>query len=128
MPVCDSDSELLVGPRAKFKDRCAAAVSRPRVTTTSPDPNVTNVTERYADGALEIEVAGDAANAASALERFGKTTATGSRLRVHTEASPGEVVPALEAAGVVVLSLEWHRPNLETVFLSLTGRRLRDEP
>ena len=89
---------------------------------------VRGLTERYADGALEIEVAGDAAPATVALQRFGETTATGSRIRVHTKASPGEVVPALEAAGVVVLALERHRPDLETVFLSLTGRRLRDEP
>jgi ABC-2 type transport system ATP-binding protein len=35
---------------------------------------------------------------------------------------------ALRAAGVAVAGVEVHRPTLEDVFLSLTGRALRDEP
>jgi ABC-2 type transport system ATP-binding protein len=41
-------------------------------------------------------------------------------------ARPLEEVAALSAAGVEFATLNIHRPDLETVFLNLTGRRLRD--
>jgi ABC-2 type transport system ATP-binding protein len=39
---------------------------------------------------------------------------------------PG-VFRALDLAGVAPLGVEVHRPTLDDVFLSLTGRALRDE-
>ena len=45
-------------------------------------------------------------------------------------ARAGRVVPSLlrevEAAGVALESIEVHRPTLDDVFLTLTGRSLRD--
>ena len=89
---------------------------------------VEGLVARHADGALELEVEGDAAKGAETCARFGRTTAEGARLRVHSAASLGEVVKALESGGVRGVSAASHRPHLETVFLALTGRRLRDEP
>ena len=89
---------------------------------------VQGLVARHADGAHALEVEGDTAKGAETCARFGKTTAEGARLRVHSAASLGEVVKALESGGVRVVAAASHRPNLETVFLALTGRRLRDEP
>jgi ABC-2 type transport system ATP-binding protein len=50
----------------------------------------------------------------------------GTRLAVQTE-RPFETVAAIARAGVDVAALRVERPGLEHVFLSLTGRRLRDE-
>ena len=49
----------------------------------------------------------------------------GDRLRVQSD-RPFEVVAELGRAAVEVLELRVDRPDLEQVFLSLTGRRLRD--
>jgi len=49
----------------------------------------------------------------------------GASLRFDTE-TPLEDVGRLSAAGVKFLTLKIDRPDLETVFLTLTGRRLRD--
>ncbi len=47
------------------------------------------------------------------------------RLRLDTE-QPFEIVAKLGAGGVELDTLRVERPDLETVFLALTGRRLRD--
>ncbi|MEW6363347.1 MAG: ABC transporter ATP-binding protein [Acidobacteriota bacterium] len=52
-------------------------------------------------------------------------TLDGLRLRFETE-RPLEDVARLTAGGVEFAMLNVHRPDLETVFLALTGRRLRD--
>jgi ABC-2 type transport system ATP-binding protein len=52
-------------------------------------------------------------------------TLEGKRLRVESE-RPMEVLTALSAARVNFTDLKIERPNLEKVFLNLTGRRLRD--
>ncbi|MCK4873646.1 MAG: ABC transporter ATP-binding protein [Phycisphaerales bacterium] len=49
----------------------------------------------------------------------------GTSLRVETD-RPLERVAALAEAGLSFRTLQVHQPDLETVFLSLTGRRLRD--
>ncbi len=49
------------------------------------------------------------------------------RLPRAAEALP-ELFRALDAAEVALLGVEIHRPSLDDVFLSLTGRALRDEP
>jgi len=53
-------------------------------------------------------------------------TLTGTTLRIET-ATPLEELARLAAAGVSFSTLKVERPDLEVVFLSLTGRRLRDE-
>jgi ABC-2 type transport system ATP-binding protein len=49
----------------------------------------------------------------------------GHRLRLDSD-RPLEVIAKLAAGGVELLTLRVDRPDLETVFLALTGRRLRD--
>lgn len=49
----------------------------------------------------------------------------GCRLRIES-ARPLEDAARLATSGTALLSLEIRRPNLETVFLALTGRSLRD--
>ncbi len=53
-------------------------------------------------------------------------TLEGDRLRVDTE-RPFELVAALGREALSIRSLRVERPDLERVFLQLTGRRLRDE-
>jgi ABC-2 type transport system ATP-binding protein len=38
-----------------------------------------------------------------------------------------EVIRAVEDAGAAIAGVEVHEPNLEAVFLHLTGKALRDE-
>lgn len=52
-------------------------------------------------------------------------TLEGRRLRLDSE-RPFEVVARLATGGVELATLRVDRPDLETVFLALTGRRLRD--
>lgn len=49
----------------------------------------------------------------------------GNRLFVETD-EPFDTIRTLSDAGVPLRSLSVHRPDLESVFLKLTGRRLRD--
>ena len=51
--------------------------------------------------------------------------AEGSRVRIDAE-RPLEVAARLASCGTPLVSLEIRKPSLETVFLALTGRRLRD--
>jgi linearmycin/streptolysin S transport system ATP-binding protein len=52
-------------------------------------------------------------------------TLEGTTLRIETT-QPFEEVARLAEIGVRITTLNVHRPDLETVFLALTGRRLRD--
>ncbi|MBN1478616.1 ABC transporter ATP-binding protein [Candidatus Sumerlaeota bacterium] len=52
-------------------------------------------------------------------------TLEGTSLRIETT-KPLEEVARLAELGVRITALKVHRPDLETVFLALTGRRLRD--
>lgn len=49
----------------------------------------------------------------------------GQTLRIQTDA-PFRTIQELSAEGLAIAALHVHRPNLETVFLKLTGRSLRD--
>lgn len=53
-------------------------------------------------------------------------TLDGTTLRLETE-RPWEEVGRLAASGLEIGALNVHRPDLESVFLALTGRRLRDK-
>ena len=41
--------------------------------------------------------------------------------------SLAEIVRAIDGTGTGITSMEVHEPNLEAVFLHLTGKALRDE-
>lgn len=53
-------------------------------------------------------------------------TLDGAHMRIETE-RPLEEIARLSADGARFTTLSVHQPDLETVFLSLTGRKLRDE-
>ena len=96
--------------------------------------SVDGLIERHGGGSLEIEFRGEAGRVASALGALGEVAieeqgAAGGRLRLVEKVAvkPGAVVHAVEAAGGEVESLHASKPSLETVFLTLTGHRLRDE-
>jgi ABC-2 type transport system ATP-binding protein len=79
-------------------------------------------------GGLEIELVGEVAMidaAAAAAERFGGIGA-GNVLRFPERDAWGPVVAAVEATGARITRMGGRRADLETVFLALTGRGLRD--
>nr|PZN36595.1 MAG: hypothetical protein DIU70_14350 [Bacillota bacterium] len=83
-------------------------------------------------GTVRLRIAGDGAAAAAALRAVPGVE----QVRAEEEAvvvvthNPGETLVALiqaaQAAGARVTGAEVQEPNLETVFLHLTGRALRD--
>jgi ABC-2 type transport system ATP-binding protein len=77
----------------------------------------------HAGGALEIEVEGDAAAAAATLG----ATATGQKLHYKGDEPVSRVAALVEGAGARVVAVRRLGADLESVFLALTGRRLRDE-
>ncbi|GAC1651537.1 MAG: ABC transporter ATP-binding protein [Gemmatimonadaceae bacterium] len=87
--------------------------------------------ERAPGGTLiELELDGDAAEAADAVRRVAgvtKAEARGLTLRTYSERG-GELIPELlhasERAGKKVRDIRLHAPSLETLFISLTGRKL----
>jgi ABC-2 type transport system ATP-binding protein len=68
-----------------------------------------------------------AAEAARAIEGVTSVDARGPQLRVYARRA-GEIIPALiaagEASGLTVRDIQLSRPSLETLFISLTGRKL----
>ncbi len=82
---------------------------------------------------VTVEVDGDAAAAARAVEQHvvaKEVTVSGSILRLTMEQGDraiADVIRALDAAGVGLRSISMARPSLDDVFLTLTGRSLREE-
>jgi ABC-2 type transport system ATP-binding protein len=95
---------------------------------------VAGLIARQGGSLLEIEVRGDAARIAQALAALGEVsidreTPIGGHLRLieTVPVKPGVVVRAVENAGGEVEALRVIKPDLEAVFLALTGHRLRDD-
>lgn len=95
---------------------------------------VAGLIARHGGTSLEIEVRGDLGRIAAALAPHGEvsvereTEAGGHlRLRESTPVKPGVVVRAVETAEGEVEALRIHKPDLEAVFLALTGHSLRDD-
>ncbi|MGZ7079541.1 MAG: ABC transporter ATP-binding protein, partial [Thermoanaerobaculia bacterium] len=79
---------------------------------------------------IELMFDGDAApvvEGAQAIAGVSNAKANGPLLRVYS-ARAGEIIPALiaagEARGLAVRDIHLERPSLETLFISLTGRKL----
>jgi ABC-2 type transport system ATP-binding protein len=107
-----------------------AILDRGRVIAGGP---VADLVARHGGGGIEIEFTGDAEPIQAALGELGEValagrTGGGGRLRLAGEVKPAQVVRAVESAGGEVEVLRALRANLETVFLTLTGHSLRDEP
>ncbi len=88
---------------------------------------------RISGDLVTIEVADDPAGALAALEGLEgvrETSTSGRVLRVAVD-SGGQVLlgimRAMDAASVPVASIQLARPTLDDVFLTLTGRSLRDD-
>jgi ABC-2 type transport system ATP-binding protein len=87
---------------------------------------------QVAGDVVTLDVAGDSATVASALEREPyvrelEKSEGGLRLVVDagTTAMP-QIMRCVDAAGVPLTAIELHRPSLDDVFLARTGRTLRD--
>ncbi|MFI7229507.1 ATP-binding cassette domain-containing protein [Nonomuraea angiospora] len=94
-----------------------------------------NLKDQVAGDLVDLEMA-DQALLATAAQRLASITEAGTEVDVagsHVRArvrKAGRAVPGLlrdlEAAGITLASIEVHRPTLDDVFLTLTGRSLRD--
>jgi len=88
---------------------------------------------RISGDVVVIEVTGDAEVARTALAgvsgvRDAVVESTALRLTVErSDQALPRLLRALDAAGVGLASIALHRPTLDDVFLTLTGRSLRDE-
>ncbi|MCA9675730.1 MAG: ABC transporter ATP-binding protein [Kofleriaceae bacterium] len=79
---------------------------------------------------LEIELDGDdfaIASAATLVTAFGDVERDGAVLRIQPDGPLAPVIAAIESAGLRIAALRSHRPDLEAVFLGLTGHTLRDD-
>jgi ABC-2 type transport system ATP-binding protein len=88
--------------------------------------SVAELVEKHAGKGVEIEIAGDVEAGTRAAEAFGATR-DGHVLRVAATTGLGAVLAAIEVAGGTIVRIESRQANLETAFLALTGRALRDE-
>jgi ABC-2 type transport system ATP-binding protein len=81
---------------------------------------------KYAGKGVELEIAGDLDAAARAAEPHAAVTREGAILRVEPKGALAPVLAAIEATGATIARIESRQANLETAFLALTGRTLRD--
>ncbi|HUH01564.1 MAG TPA: ABC transporter ATP-binding protein [Kofleriaceae bacterium] len=79
----------------------------------------------HGGGTLELDVL-DPAAAVAAIGELGEATIVGERVRVVPRGELAPIVAAVEASGATVRGLRTLSADLETVFLTLTGHRLRD--
>jgi ABC-2 type transport system ATP-binding protein len=87
---------------------------------------IAELVAQHAGRGIELEVAGDVESAARAAEAHATISRDGDVLRVEPVAGLAPVIAAIEATGVKIARIESHQANLETAFLALTGRALRD--
>ena len=87
---------------------------------------ISELVAQHAGKGIEIEVAGDAEVAARAAEAHGTVQRTGQLLRVMATAGLSPLIAAIESSGATITKIESRQANLETAFLALTGRALRD--
>jgi ABC-2 type transport system ATP-binding protein len=81
---------------------------------------------QHAGRGIELELAGDVDVAVRAARAHAEVARTGSVLRVLPAAGIAPVIAAIEGAGATIARIESRQANLETAFLALTGRALRD--
>jgi len=91
---------------------------------------IASLVEQHAGNGIELVLAGPSeavSNAATAAETHGSVEREGNTLRVIPSAGLAPMIAAVEAAGVRIARIESREANLETAFLKLTGKTLRDE-
>jgi ABC-2 type transport system ATP-binding protein len=87
---------------------------------------IAELVARYAGKGVALEVTGDVDQAAAAARAHGTVTREGNELRVEPTAGLAPLLAAIEATGVTIARIESRQATLETAFLALTGRGLRD--
>lgn len=83
----------------------------------------------HASRGVIVDLAGEPAAIAAATDAaaaHAHVIRNGDTLRIHTALALGPVISAIEQAGVTIERITSQTANLETAFLALTGRALRD--
>jgi ABC-2 type transport system ATP-binding protein len=80
----------------------------------------------HAGKGVELEVVGDLEAAISAASAHGSVERHERTIRVVPTGSLAPVISAIEATGAKIARIESREANLETAFLALTGKTLRD--
>jgi ABC-2 type transport system ATP-binding protein len=80
----------------------------------------------HAGKGVALEVVGDLDTAVAAAKPHGTVERTDRALRVVPTGSLAPVIAAIEATGAKIARIESREANLETAFLALTGKTLRD--
>jgi ABC-2 type transport system ATP-binding protein len=83
----------------------------------------------HVEAGFDLEIAGDEFAITSALTMaaaFAEVERDGRMLRVEPTGPLAPVINAIEGAGVKIVTIHSRRPDLEAVFLELTGKKLRD--
>jgi ABC-2 type transport system ATP-binding protein len=86
---------------------------------------VEGLIQGHGGGTLELDVS-DPGAAVAAIGALGQASIVGERVRVVPRGELAPIVAAVEASGVALRGLRTLSADLETVFLTLTGHRLRD--
>ena len=82
---------------------------------------------QHAGKGIELALTGNVDAAAKAAEAHAAVERTDNTLRVLPTATLAPVIAAIEGAGAAIARIESREANLETAFLKLTGKTLRDE-
>ena len=88
--------------------------------------DVTTLLAEHATETLTIEFLGDEAKARDALASYSDVEVSEGRVSVAGDVVLSELVRSLETAHIGIKRVASSEPNLESVFLSLTGHTLRD--
>ena len=88
---------------------------------------VAELIAQYAGKGVELELTGEVDAAIAAIGAHGVVSREGTAVRVVPAGGLAPVIAAIEGAGATIARIESRRATLETAFLALTGRALRDE-
>jgi linearmycin/streptolysin S transport system ATP-binding protein len=87
---------------------------------------IAELVAQHAGKGVELEVTGDLDAAETAARAHGTVTREGAVLRIEPTAGLAPLLAAVEATGATITRIESRAASLETAFLALTGRALRD--
>jgi len=87
---------------------------------------VAELVAQHAGRGIELELAGDLDAAVRAAAHHATVERAGAIVHVIPREGLASVITAIEAAGATIARIESRQANLETAFLSLTGKALRD--
>jgi len=135
--VADGTTILLTTQYLEEADRLADRIAVIDGGLVIADGTATELKDRLGEDVVDVRVA-DTAHTAEALELLRSLAATEPRADVaagrislpvhHGAGTLAEVVRRIDGAGIEVAELSLHRPSLDDVFLTLTGRRAEGAP